>query len=89
MWISVLKFNLYPKFLSEFDDLNESNSLGSITNSIVSNDPASVSIPSSKGGGGGYHYPNEECNGMVSSNAVDNMDIFKYLKSKPLIKSDW
>ncbi|XP_031626059.1 uncharacterized protein LOC116342540 [Contarinia nasturtii] len=65
VWISVLKFNLFPKFLSEFDDLNESNSLGSITNSIISGDPASVSMPSSKGGGAGYHYPNEECNGMM------------------------
>lgn len=65
VWISVLKFNLSPKYSSIADDTNESNNAALLANNVDSGETPNVMISSSKGGGSGYHYPNEECNGML------------------------
>lgn len=62
VWISVLKFNLFPKF-SSLNEFNESENVVSVTNNIFLGDAASSSEPNVKGGGAGY--PTEECSGML------------------------
>lgn len=47
------------------EDVNQSNHLTSHANNIAGGDGAGTMISNSKGGGAGYHYPSEECNGML------------------------
>lgn len=54
-----------PKLSSVVDDTNEANNVALFANNVDSGETANVMISSSKGGGSGYHYPNEECNGML------------------------
>lgn len=64
MWISVLKFNLSPKLSFFANNGNEADKVVSRSNDIAGDD----SFPTeyrSNGGGSGYHYPDEECNGML------------------------
>lgn len=65
VWISVLKFNLSPKFSSFVDDVIELDNIGPRTNNMVGGEGTNKIAPNSRGGGAGYHYPNEECNGML------------------------
>lgn len=65
MWISVLKFNLSPKFSIVVDNTNEIKEAGLHTNNIANKEVTTVFSAKSRGGGAGYHYPNEECNGML------------------------
>lgn len=66
VWISVLKFNLSPKFSSLVDDVIETDNIASRANNIVvGGESVSKIVSNPRGGGAGYHYPNEECNGML------------------------
>lgn len=72
VWISVLKFDLSPKFGMSDDSGSGPGGVTVIGHGSAnsgSNNPASnMNIPPKigiGGGGGGYHEPNEECNGML------------------------
>lgn len=60
----MLKFNLSPKLTLFNDDIHEVKSDGMHTNNIANDDSPAV-ITKSQGGGVGFHYPDEECNGML------------------------
>lgn len=61
----MLKFNLLPKFSTLADEANAQNSLTSHKSTSTSGAVISGPIGNSRGGGAGYHYANEECNGML------------------------
>lgn len=65
VWISVLKFNLSPKFPIIIDNKNEIKDVGLHNNNIANKEAAAVFAVKSRGGGAGHHYSNEECNGML------------------------
>lgn len=61
----MLKFNLLPKFPVIVDNTNDIKDAGLQTNNVPNKEVKAVFGVKSRGGGAGYHYPSEECNGML------------------------
>lgn len=61
----MLKFNLSPKFSTIIDDTHEIKNAGLHANNNANGDVTATTASKSRGGGAGYHYPSEECNGML------------------------
>lgn len=61
----MLKFNLSPKFSTFAEEANAPNSLTSHKSRSSSGAVITGPISNAHGGGSGYHYANETCNGML------------------------
>lgn len=63
----MLKFNLLPKLPVVVESTNDIKDAGLQTNNnnIANKEVKAAFGAKSRGGGAGYHYPNEECNGML------------------------